>query len=246
MSSNYRPYFEPRYRSDRERDSGYDRRRSGWRSGDEDFERERFRDFRGRDPYGSREWRQPFERGDRDRGERDEFGRERFEQFEDWERPRELASRSSDPRFGAGYGYGSGQGRSGYGHGYGAGTSSFGLAYRGGAPFGGPYVGRGPKGYRRSDERVKEELCDRLTADPDIDASEIEVSVQDGEVTLEGTVRERRMKRDAEDCAESVAGVREVHNRIRIDARGEAAQHTDEAREHEDMSGISRFWRGSH
>ena len=144
MSNYYRPYFESqRERSDRERDLGFDRRRAERRYGDEDFGRERFRDFRGHDPYGSREWREPFDPEDPERGD---FGRNRFEQFEDWERPRELASRS---------GYRTG------GHGYGAGTSSFGRAYRGGSfgaqgsPFGrgqygqygdGPYAGRGPKG----------------------------------------------------------------------------------------------------
>jgi BON domain-containing protein len=244
--SSYRPYFESqRERSDRERDSGYDRRRAERRYGDEDFEREHFRDFRGRDPYASREWREPFDPEDPERGD---FGRGRFEQFEDWERPRELASRSGYRRTGPSYGYG-------------AGTSSFGRAYRGGSfgaqgsPFArgrygqygyGPYAGRGPKGYQRSDERLREEVCDRLTADSEIDASDIEVSVQNGEVTLEGTVCERRMKRDAEDCAESVAGVREVTNRIRVDARREAGEHRDESEEHEDVSGVSRFWRSAH
>jgi BON domain len=241
MSSYYRPYFESqRERGDQERDSGYDRRRPMRRYGDEDFERER---FRGRDPYGSREWREPFEPEDEREGE---FGRGRFEQFEDWERPRELWSRP-------------GYRRSGGGH-YGAGTSNFGRIYRGAAvsqfgrgqqgQFGhygyGPYAGRGPKGYQRSDERLKEEVCDRLTADSEIDATDIEVSVQNGEVSLEGTVSERRMKRDAEDCAESVPGVREVHNRIRIDAGQEGRERRDDDAEHEGMSSVSRFWRSAH
>jgi hypothetical protein len=38
----------------------------------------------------------------------------------------------------------------------------------------GPHAGRGPKGYQRSDERIKEDICDCLTRDPDVDASEIE------------------------------------------------------------------------
>ena len=81
----------------------------------------------------------------------------------------------------------------------------------------GRYSGRGPKGYQRSDERLKEEVCDRLTIDPDIDASEIGVSVQSGEVSLEGSVRTRQMKRDAEDCVEAIPGVQQVHNRIRVE-----------------------------
>jgi osmotically-inducible protein OsmY len=84
----------------------------------------------------------------------------------------------------------------------------------------GQFAGRGPKNYRRSDQRIQEEVCDRLTSDPQVDASEIQVSVKDGEITLEGTVGERRMKRLAEDCAESVAGVNQVHNRLRVEEEG--------------------------
>ena len=42
--------------------------------------------------------------------------------------------------------------------------------------------------------------------------------MQNGEVTLEGTVRTRRMKRAAEDCVESVSGVQQVHNRLRVES----------------------------
>src|SRR5690606_23118505 len=71
----------------------------------------------------------------------------------------------------------------------------------------GTYVGRGPKGYRRSDERITEDVCDRLTDDPMVDASDITVQVRDGEVTLTGTVEDRRQKRRAEDIVEDVPGV---------------------------------------
>lgn len=81
----------------------------------------------------------------------------------------------------------------------------------------GRFAGRGPKGYRRSDERLREEACDLLTDDPEIDASEVTVTVKDGAVTLEGSVPERRMKRDAGDCIEAISGVRQVHNRLRIE-----------------------------
>jgi len=53
-------------------------------------------------------------------------------------------------------------------------------------------------------------------------ADEIEVSVQNGEVTLQGAVPERHMKRDAEDCIESISGVRQVHNQLRVEAAGAA------------------------
>jgi hypothetical protein len=81
---------------------------------------------------------------------------------------------------------------------------------------GGPYVGRGPKGYRRSDERIKEDVCEYLAQHGAVDASDIEVSVQDGEVTLSGTVDSRRVKRMAEETVESAGGVSEVHNRLRV------------------------------
>src|SRR5262245_64681573 len=35
------------------------------------------------------------------------------------------------------------------------------------------YAGRGPKGYKRSDDRIHHEICDRMTDDPELDASEI-------------------------------------------------------------------------
>lgn len=80
----------------------------------------------------------------------------------------------------------------------------------------GPFAGRGPKGYQRADSRIGEDVSDRLTDAPDIDASEIEVTVNNGEVTLSGTVRNRYEKRRSEDVSERVAGVRDVHNNLRI------------------------------
>jgi osmotically-inducible protein OsmY len=75
--------------------------------------------------------------------------------------------------------------------------------------------GRGPKNYRRSDERIKEDINDRLS-DGYLDATEIEVAVADREVTLTGTVQTRSDKRRAEDIAESVSGVSNVENRLRV------------------------------
>jgi osmotically-inducible protein OsmY len=76
--------------------------------------------------------------------------------------------------------------------------------------------GRGPKGYSRSDERIREDVSDRLTDDPYIDASEIEVSVSNREVTLSGSVDSREARRRAEDIAESVGGVTHVQNNLRV------------------------------
>ena len=83
----------------------------------------------------------------------------------------------------------------------------------------GPHSGRGPKGYRRGDDRIREDICEVLYQHGEIDASEIEVQVQDGEVTLTGTVEDRWQKRAVEDALEQISGVRDVHNRLRVQPR---------------------------
>jgi osmotically-inducible protein OsmY len=80
----------------------------------------------------------------------------------------------------------------------------------------GNFRGRGPKGYTRSDERIKEDVNDRLTDYAYLDASDVEVDVTGGDVVLTGTVETRHEKRLAEDLAESVSGVRNVENRLRV------------------------------
>jgi osmotically-inducible protein OsmY len=150
-----------------------------------------------------------------------------------------------------GGGYGTGgrgaYGERGYGGGYGSNPQEAG--YRGGGYLGGDYPGgtdygdrthrgqsfpsdsgprtsyrgRGPKNYQRSDERIREDVCERLEQDHYIDATDIEVTVSGGTVTLSGSVNERGAKRRAEDVAESVSGVRDVENRIRL-------AHDDEAK----------------
>jgi hypothetical protein len=80
----------------------------------------------------------------------------------------------------------------------------------------GPYTGIGPKGYKRSDDRILEDVNDRLTQHAMIDASQIEVEVQEGEVTLNGEVQNRRMKRIVEANVDLIPGVIDVHNRLRL------------------------------
>ncbi len=122
---------------------------------------------------------------------------------------------SANPSYGGNY-YGSDRSvGSGYGPSsqYGPGSSTFDSERnRGGAWF----TGRGPKGYQRSDERINEDVCDRLCDSGEIDASEVEVRVSGGEVTLTGSVSDRNQKRRAEDLIEQVSGVREVHNNLRV------------------------------
>jgi osmotically-inducible protein OsmY len=81
---------------------------------------------------------------------------------------------------------------------------------------GGAHAGRGPKGYARSDQRLYEEVCERLMRNPEVDAAEIEVSVQEGVVHFRGTVPDRWTKFLVEDLAEGVLGVRELVNELRL------------------------------
>jgi hypothetical protein len=80
----------------------------------------------------------------------------------------------------------------------------------------GAFTGKGPKGYVRSDERIREDVCEHLSYHPYIDASDIEVTVREGEVTLSGTVDGRMVKRAAEECCDHVRGVKDVHNHLRV------------------------------
>ncbi len=81
---------------------------------------------------------------------------------------------------------------------------------------GASHRGRGPRGYRRADERIRDDINDRLTDHPYLDATDIEVGVQSSEVTLTGAVESRQAKRLAEDIVDSVSGVTNVENRLRV------------------------------
>jgi osmotically-inducible protein OsmY len=76
--------------------------------------------------------------------------------------------------------------------------------------------GKGPKAWIRSDESIHDDVCERLTQHPLIDASLMEVHVKDGEVTFTGEILDRKMKYLAEDVADSVPGVREIYNNLRV------------------------------
>jgi len=125
--------------------------------------------------------------------------------------------------------YGSQQGR--FNRGYGGGSSYYGSDWDQGdfdtTPSAswsyteiwlipGPFTGRGPRNYQRSDDKIQDDINDRLTQHGQLDAGEINVQVNNGEVTLTGTVNSRRDKRMAEDVAESVSGVTDVHNQLRV------------------------------
>jgi BON domain len=80
----------------------------------------------------------------------------------------------------------------------------------------GDFAGRGPKGYKRSDDRIREDISEHLTRHPLIDASEVEVTVDDGVVMLIGVVDDRHQKHLVEDVAADISGVRDVENALKV------------------------------
>lgn len=84
----------------------------------------------------------------------------------------------------------------------------------------GPHYGKGPKGYKRSDERIREEVCELMSRQGYVDASDVEVFVEGGVIRLVGTVATRNEKRALEQMCDHVHGVEEVENQIRL-RRGE-------------------------
>lgn len=79
---------------------------------------------------------------------------------------------------------------------------------------GGNFAGKGPRGYQRSDKIIHEDVCDALSLSPDVDASDIEVTVENGIVYLKGSVSDRRTKKMAELEIENVSGVKDVQNHL--------------------------------
>lgn len=241
-------YERDRYDRDRrERDRGaFDRASDEVRSwfGDDEARRRRERDERYDERgYSPERWSSVSERP---YGERD-FGRTEREERWTPAQPRTESYRDYSDRYGRSYSspldreresrpfgaYRTGSqefGPEAYGStaGYGA-TRSYGREWRGSETWRvpGPHAGRGPKGYTRSDERIREDVSDRLTAHGEIDARDVDVRIQGGEVTLLGFVDSRHAKRAAEDVAEDVPGVRQVHNQLRV-------------RSHADDEGVGR------
>jgi osmotically-inducible protein OsmY len=240
--ANERRRYQDREREDWQRQ---DRRDEGYRSGRSDYEGEYGQSGRGRD-YGREESQYGRGEEMREGGYRGEgeYGR-RGQGWEDQERGyggqssggQSWRGESGYGRSGGGQGYG-GRGYGGQ-QGYGGQWAQGGDWMRGdydrseragargetgygsmGEGFGrsmeGQHRGRGPRGYTRSDERIREDVCDRLTDDPSVDASEIDITVSNSEVTLNGTVGSREQRRRAEDCAEQVSGVTHIQNNVRV------------------------------
>lgn len=75
----------------------------------------------------------------------------------------------------------------------------------------------GPRSRRKSDESLTQEIREILTADPELEATDVEVEVEGGAVTLRGAVVDSDARLLAEELVESLSGVREVHNRLRVE-----------------------------
>jgi osmotically-inducible protein OsmY len=116
---------------------------------------------------------------------------------------------------------------------YGDNSGSYGSASRG------QYVGKGPKNWRRSDDRVKEDVCEYLERSAMIDASDVDITVAEGVVTLTGTVPDRQMKRMCEDEIENLPGVKDVNNQLRVNRESSSSDSSSRSTSSVNSSGSS-------
>ena len=138
-----------------------------------------------------------------------------------WRRGPQFESGGSGSGGAGQQGHGGQSGYGGMGQGYGASRAQ----------------GRPPRAYKRSDERVREDVYERLSQ-AGVDASEVVVDVRDGRVTLSGTVPDRWMKHHIEDLADNCSGVQDVENQIRVQ-RGESSYGQQGGMGSSNMSGSS-------
>lgn len=94
--------------------------------------------------------------------------------------------------------------------------------------------GRPPRGYQRSDDRIREDVCEQLMEGP-VDVGDVEITVSNGEVTLSGTVEKRWEKRAIEDIAAQVRGVHDVHNRVRVRPMQDQPATQEASRSHDEQ-----------
>ncbi len=76
------------------------------------------------------------------------------------------------------------------------------------------HSGKGPRNFTRNDELLKEKVCELFLMNPDLNPGDIDVSVKDGVVTLEGRVHRREDRHLAEDLAHDISGVKDVINNL--------------------------------
>lgn len=75
---------------------------------------------------------------------------------------------------------------------------------------------RGSVGTSAADQRIQDDVCERLAQLPDLDPTDVVVMVHDGRVTLEGTIPAGYMHPRIADLANDVEGVVQVDNRVRV------------------------------
>lgn len=87
--------------------------------------------------------------------------------------------------------------------------------------------GKAPRNYKRSDQRIMDDIFEVVTADVLVDSSDVEINVTNGEVVLSGNVRDRRDKWRIEDLIERIPGVTNIENRIRVTAQQVRSTYND-------------------
>lgn len=91
--------------------------------------------------------------------------------------------------------------------------------------------GKGPRNYRRSDSRIEEDINERLLNDPYLDATDIVVTVSNGEVTLTGMTPDDWSRRQAENHAYDVGGVLTVQNALQTPSSSESGVRNEDSKE---------------
>ena len=86
------------------------------------------------------------------------------------------------------------------------------------------FEGKGPKGWERSDENIRDAVCLSLTWHRDVDPSDIEIGVVDGTVMLSGTIADAVQKRLVESIVSGVVGVRAIQSGIHVESDSHASQ----------------------
>lgn len=168
---------------------------------------------------------QPYGQGERSFGSHGYGSGREYRGYEGGEAGRRAGQQHQWERgYGEGYGLSSGYAdEQAYGERYGSERGGAYASGRAGDAYARSYRGMGPKAYTRSDERVLEDVNDRLTEDDLLDASDISARCVNGVITLEGTVAERWMKHRAEDLADASSGVKQVDNRIQVQSQASRA-----------------------
>lgn len=67
-----------------------------------------------------------------------------------------------------------------------------------------------------SDEKIREDILEALNASPTVEAGDLKVSVVNGVLTLTGVVHTSAIREEAQNLAESVSGIVNIQNNIRL------------------------------